>query len=337
MALFVDEASITVRGGRGGDGCVSFRREKYVPRGGPDGGDGGNGGSVILVADRNINTLVDLSHVAEFAAGNGRPGMGKKFHGKSGADVLIRVPVGTVVRHAETGDVMRDLTKHGEKLVVAQGGKGGRGNTRFATSTNRAPREREEGRDGEFRKISLELKLLADVGLVGLPNAGKSTLLSRTTKARPKIAPYPFTTIQPYLGIVKAGDYEAFVMADIPGLIEGAHQGKGLGDEFLRHIERTRIILHMIDIVPTGGPTPYRAYKTIRKELAAHSPLLAAKKEIVVANKMDLPGAEKNLAELRRRLKGVEVIGISAVTGRGLKELISAILAMLKTLMDDKA
>jgi GTP-binding protein len=330
MSLFVDEATIVVRGGRGGDGCVNFRREKYVPKGGPDGGDGGNGGSVILLADRNLNTLVDLSHVPEFRAGNGKPGTGKKFHGKSGADVIIRVPVGTLLRHSETGDVMRDLVKHGDRLVLAQGGKGGRGNTRFATSTNRAPRQHEEGTDGEVRKVYLELKLLADVGLVGMPNAGKSTLLSRVSKARPKIAAYPFTTISPYLGIVKAGEYESFVMADIPGLIEGAHEGAGLGDEFLRHIERTRIIVHILDIVPSSGPEPYKAYRIIRKELSEYSQLLAEKKEIVVANKMDLPDAEENLERLRGKVD-VEVIGISAVTGKGIKDLISKILAMLKT------
>jgi GTP-binding protein len=329
MGLFVDEATLVVRGGRGGDGCVSFRREKYVPKGGPDGGDGGNGGSVILVADRNLNTLVDLSHVKVVAAGNGRPGTGKKFHGRSGKDVIIRVPVGTIVRHAETGDIMRDLVGHGDRLVVAQGGKGGRGNTRFATSTNRAPREHEEGTAGESRKIDLELKLLADAGLVGMPNAGKSTLLSRVSNAHPKIAAYPFTTLQPYLGIVKGGEYESFVMADLPGLIEGAHKGSGLGDEFLRHIERTRIIVHMIDMVPPGEQDPYRNYKAIRKELTAYSKLLGEKAEIVVANKMDLPGAGENLARLEGKV-GKEVIGISAATGRGLKELIRKILIMLK-------
>jgi len=336
MGLFVDEAKIIVRGGRGGDGCVNFRREKYVPKGGPDGGDGGNGGSVILVADRNLNTLVDLSHVPEFRAGDGRPGMGKKMHGKSGKDVIIRVPVGTIVHHAETGDIMRDLVKHGDRLVIAQGGKGGRGNTRFATSTNRAPRQREEGREGEVRKVYLELRLLADVGLVGMPNAGKSTLLAKVSRARPKIAPYPFTTVSPYLGIVRAEEYESFVMADIPGLIEGAHKGAGLGDEFLRHIDRTRIIVHMIDIAPPGGPEPHRAYRIIRKELSEYSQSLAKKKEIVVANKMDLPSAEENFDRLREKLD-VEVIGISAVTGKGIKDLIRKILVMLKSADEDKA
>jgi len=336
MALFVDEATLVVCGGRGGDGCVNFRREKYVPKGGPDGGDGGNGGSVTLVADRNLNTLVDLSHVTKMAAGNGRPGAGKKWHGKAGKDVIIRVPVGTIVRHAETRDMMRDLVKHGDRLVVARGGKGGRGNTRFATSTDRAPRKHEEGKEGEERKIYLELRLLADVGLAGLPNAGKSTLLAKVSKARPKIAAYPFTTLSPYLGIVKAGEYESFVMADIPGLIEGAHEGAGLGTEFLRHIERTRIIVHMIDIAPTAGPTPLKAYRVIRKELAAYSGALAGKQEIVVANKMDLPGAEKNLAHLREKLD-VPVIGISAATGQGIKDLIRKILAMLQNADNEKA
>lgn len=329
MGLFIDEATVIVRGGRGGNGCVSFRREKYVPRGGPDGGDGGRGGDVIIIADRNLNTLVDLSHAAEFVARDGRPGMGKKMHGASGKDVIIRVPVGTIIHRAETGDVLRDLVRHDEQLVAAKGGKGGRGNTRFATSTNRAPRTAEEGREGEERKIRLELKLLADVGLAGMPNAGKSTLLSKISHARPKIAAYPFTTRYPYLGIVKTGEYDSFVMADIPGLIEGAHEGAGLGDEFLRHIERTRIIVHLIDIAPEGGPKPHEAYRIIRKELAAYSNVLAQKPEIVVANKMDLPGSEKKLAELRKKT-GKEVIPISAATKRGLKDLLRAILAMLQ-------
>ncbi|RKY27701.1 MAG: GTPase ObgE [Planctomycetota bacterium] len=334
MGLFIDEASIVVRGGRGGDGCCSFRREKYVPRGGPDGGDGGRGGDVILVADRNLNTLIDLSHAKEFAAGNGRPGMGKKKYGRSGEDLIIRVPVGTVVRDAETGDVLRDLVRDGERLVAACGGRGGRGNARFATSTNRAPRYAEEGREGEAREIHLELKLLADVGLVGLPNAGKSTLLSKLSRARPKIGAYPFTTRYPYLGIVSAGEYDTFVMADIPGLIEGAHEGAGLGDEFLRHIERTRIILHMIDIAPQGGPPPQEAYETIRGELADYSAELAQKPEIVVANKMDLPGSEEALAGLREGT-GLDVLGISAITGRGLEDLLRAILPMLRSARGD--
>lgn len=329
MGLFVDEAAITVHGGSGGDGCVSFRREKYVPRGGPDGGDGGRGGDVILVADRNLNTLVDLSHATKYAAGNGRSGMGKKKYGRSGKDVTIRVPVGTIVRNAESGDVLRDLVRDGERLVVVKGGRGGRGNARFATSTNRAPRRAEEGREGEGRTIRLELKLLADVGIVGLPNAGKSTLLSKLSHARPKIGAYPFTTRYPYLGIVKAGEYDTFVMADIPGLIEGAHKGAGLGDEFLRHIERTRIIVHMIDIVPQGGPEPLEAHKIIRRELKDYSEELAQKPEIVVANKMDIPGSVEALAALRAKT-GIDVLGISAITGGGLDDLLRAILVMLQ-------
>jgi len=326
--MFVDRAIIYVKGGDGGDGCVSFRREKYVPRGGPDGGDGGKGGDVVVMASRNLNTLLDLSRRRKYVAQNGQRGRGSNMTGKSGRDLTIKVPMGTTLFDLDTGMLIKDLCEDGESVVVAKGGHGGKGNARFATPTNRAPRTVEEGQPGEERNLRLELKLMADVGIVGLPNAGKSTLLSKLSAARPKIARYPFTTLEPYLGIVRAGDYDRFVMADIPGLIEGAHQGVGLGDEFLRHIERTRVILHLVDVVPFTGQTPVEAYRTVRKELRAYSPALARKPEIVVANKMDLTGSEERLAELRRKIRK-KVWPISAATGQGLRELVGAVFKLL--------
>ena len=307
--------------GKGGDGCVSFRREKFVPRGGPDGGDGGNGGSVILRVDDGINTLIDLNGRAVFAAKGGKPGQGKNKKGAKGDDLVIAVPPGTIVKDAETLRALRDLTKPGAELLVVEGGRGGRGNKRFTTSANRAPREAQEGQPNEGRRLLLELKLIADIGLIGLPNAGKSTLLSRISAAHPKIADYPFTTTKPQLGIVATSDFQRFVVADIPGLIEGAHAGAGLGDEFLRHIERTRILAHIIDIDPLTGPSPREAYEMLRREMALYSPALVEKPEIVVANKMDLTDAEESLAQLSNEI-GVEVIPISAVTGKGIPGLI---------------
>ncbi len=319
--LFVDRVVIEVRGGRGGNGCVSFRREKYVPKGGPDGGDGGDGGSVYLVADASLNTLLELAGHHHWFAENGRPGEGSNRHGRKGRDLFVTVPAGTLVYDDETGTLLKDLVEHGQKICVARGGRGGRGNARFATPTHQTPRECEPGRPGQQRRLRLELKLIADVGLVGLPNAGKSTLLSRLTRARPKIAPYPFTTKLPQLGLLELPDFRRLVLADLPGLIEGAHEGVGLGDEFLRHIERTRVIVHLVDLVPPeGSPDPARAYAIIRRELEAYSPALAARREIVVGTKLDLTGAEEALHRLRDALD-VPVIGISAVTGRGLREL----------------
>lgn len=326
--MFIDEAEIIVKGGNGGKGCVSFRREKFVPKGGPDGGDGGDGGDVILRARADINTLIDLTHRRVYRAGDGQNGMGAKKAGKDGQDLIIDLPVGTVVYDAATGRMLRDLNKPGMQVVIAHGGRGGRGNAHFATPTNQTPRYAEEGQEGEERHLRLELKLIADVGLVGLPNAGKSTLLSRLSAARPKIAPYPFTTREPQLGIVAGPDYRRLVMADLPGLIEGAHKGVGLGDEFLRHIERTRLIVHMIDIAPLAGPSPPDAYRIIRNELRQYSQALFEKPEIVVANKMDLTGARKNLNALRKEI-GVEVIPISAVTGRGLPTLVKILFEKL--------
>jgi GTP-binding protein len=326
--MFIDEAEILTRGGDGGRGCVAFRRESYVPRGGPAGGDGGNGGSVRLVADPQLTTLFDIAQQPVYAAENGEPGRGKDQHGRSGRDLEVRVPPGTVVRDVSTGVVLRDLTQPGESVLVAGGGRGGRGNKAFASPTNRTPREYEEGEPGEERRLALELKLIADVGIVGMPNAGKSTLLSRLSDARPRIADYPFTTLAPQLGVVDLGDFRRLVMADLPGLIEGAHRGVGLGDEFLRHIERTRVICHLIDILPLDGSDPADNYRVIRREMETYSPELGRKPEVVVANKMDLSGAEANADALERAL-GRPVTRISAVTGRGLADLLRALVGVI--------
>ncbi len=322
--MFIDEATLLVKGGDGGNGCCSFRREKYVPRGGPDGGDGGGGGSVTLRANPNLATLMDIPTRRLYAAPDGKPGLGKKMHGKTGHDLFIDVPVGTLAYDKAQGRLLRDLVRPGETVVVARGGKGGKGNAQFATATHQAPREFEEGRAGESRELFLELKLIADVGLVGLPNAGKSTLLSRLSDARPKIADYPFTTLEPQLGIVKLGGYRHIVVADLPGLIEGAHEGHGLGDEFLKHIERTRVICHVVDIAPIDGADPVEAYRLIRNELHRYSEALAAKRHIVAANKMDLTHAQQNLDDLRRAAKA-QLCPISAVTGEGLNALMAAL------------
>ena len=318
-AMFVDEVDILVSGGNGGNGCMSFRREKFVPKGGPNGGDGGNGGSVHLQADDQYNTLQHLAGHHHWRAHRGGHGLGKNCHGRNGADVIIPVPPGTIVMDAELGIVLKDLSKHGEKLCVAAGGKGGFGNTHFKTAIQQAPRFCEPGGAGQRRQLRLELKIIADAGLVGKPNAGKSTLLSRLSAARPKIAAYPFTTLYPCLGIVELQGFRRFVLADIPGLIEGAHSGAGLGDEFLRHVERTKLLVHLVDISPIEGD-PVADYRAIRKELESYSPALAAKDEIVVATKMDLTGSEERLQEFAAAL-GVEVSAISGVSGLGVKEL----------------
>jgi len=318
--VFIDEAEIVVRSGRGGSGCVSFRREKFVPRGGPDGGDGGNGGSVILRAATVKHTFLDIMHVSVFAAEHGRPGQGQNRHGSNGDDCVIELPLGTIVRDAGTGRLLWDLVDDGQEFVAARGGRGGRGNKAFATATHQTPRESEEGQPGEERRLALELKLIADVGLVGLPNAGKSTLLSRVSKAHPKIASYPFTTLEPQLGIVDLGDYRRLVMVDLPGLIEGAHVGHGLGDQFLRHIERTRVIVHLVDVGGFGQQTPAEAYRGIRRELELYSKTLAKKPEIVAGSKIDLPDAAAGLAGLREEVG--EALGISSVSGLGLRKLL---------------
>jgi len=326
MARFVDQAKIYVKAGDGGRGCVSFRREKYVPRGGPDGGDGGDGGDVILLADPQVHTLYDFYHHVHFRAENGRPGMGKKMKGRDGEDLLLKVPVGTVVKDAETGEVLGDLVRPGQTLIVARGGKGGRGNAHFATPVRQAPRFAEPGTPGEERWLLLELKLIADVGLVGFPNAGKSTLLSRISAARPKIADYPFTTLEPNLGVVKMEEGGTFIVADIPGLIEGAHLGVGLGHEFLRHIERTRLLLYILDI--SRGKEVVKDFQTLQRELELYNPALLEKEYLIALNKIDLLSPEEKVKWLEE-IKGLfpkrereKLFPISAVTGEGLKGLL---------------
>jgi GTPase len=326
--MFVDEVEIHVIAGRGGDGCVSFRREKYVPKGGPDGGDGGNGGSVILVAQEGVDSLAPLSGRNLWKAARGEHGTGANCHGASAEDLVIPVPPGTVVRDARQGFILKDLAAPGDRVTVAVGGKGGKGNTAFKSATNRAPRQHTPGDPGEDRLIRLELKVIADVGLVGKPNAGKSTLLSRLSRARPEIAPYPFTTKHPNLGRVQIDADRSFVMADIPGLIEGAAEGVGLGHEFLRHIERAGILVHLIEPAPLDGTEPAANYRAIRAELGKYNAALLERPEIVAVTKADLPEA----VELRKQLAeslGRDVLLISAVTGRGLNDLVAAVARLL--------
>ena len=318
--MFLDQAEIFVSAGDGGHGCVSFRREKFVPKGGPDGGDGGRGGSVFLHARGDIDTLHDFAGKHHWHAERGGDGAGRNMHGKNGADLIIPVPPGTIVTDLDADLVIKDLAACDISVCVARGGRGGKGNRQFATPSNQTPRFAEEGKPGQQRRLQLELKLIADIGFVGLPNAGKSTLLSRISAARPKVASYPFTTIDPYLGIVELTDYRRFVVADIPGLIEGSHRGLGLGHDFLRHIERTRIILHLVDIAALDGADPLANYHTIRNELTRYSPLLAGKPEIIVASKMDLDPDQQKLCEFQQRL-AQPVQAISAVTGAGLASL----------------
>lgn len=318
--MFVDEAEIYVKAGDGGNGCVSFRREKFVPKGGPDGGDGGDGGDVYFEAVEGKTTLLDFAGKHHWRAENGRPGEGKNKSGSSGRDLVIAVPPGTLIYDKDLNLLIKDLHELGMKVLVCRGGKGGRGNKAFATSTNQAPREYEPGKPGQERNLRLELKLIADVGLVGMPNAGKSTLLSRCSAARPKIASYPFTTLEPVLGIVELPGFRRFLMADIPGLIEGASKGAGLGHDFLRHIERTRILVHILDLMPMDDSDPVANYQAIRKELTQHSETLAQKDEVIVANKTDLDPDGSRLNNLRERLDR-EIIPISAATGQGVREL----------------
>ena len=327
---FVDQATIFVRSGKGGPGCVSFRREKYIPRGGPNGGDGGDGGDVVLVASSQKDTLYRFHLNQHFRAENGRPGLGKNKHGKNGADLIITVPLGTSVFNADTGDFLADLTIPEQRHIVAGGGRGGRGNARFATATNRAPRHSQPGEPGDELRLRLELKLLADVGLVGLPNAGKSTLISVLSAAKPKIADYPFTTLIPNLGVVSVGDTRSFVLADLPGLIEGAGQGAGLGHRFLRHIQRCRVLAHVLDADRVDPENPLEHYRTICQELDGFDPELLSKTQMVLVSKMDLPGAEAALKAVREAFPKREVVGVSAVTGLGLPELKRSLWRLLQ-------
>ena len=320
--MFIDEAKIWVKAGDGGNGCVAFRREKYVPRGGPSGGDGGDGGDVVLESTEHLNTLLPFRYNREFRGERGRHGEGSNRHGREGEDTLIRVPVGTILFEEESGERLFDFTASGQRWVAARGGRGGRGNARFASSTNRAPRRADPGETGEERRLRLELKLLADVGLVGFPNAGKSTLISRLSAAHPKIADYPFTTLEPCLGVVAVGEEESFVLADIPGLIEGAHQGHGLGTRFLRHIERTRLLVHLVDVSATGRD-PAEDFRVVRNELGQFSAALLEKPVVVVANKLDQPEGAERAEALRAfcQREGMSFHAISALRGDGLNEL----------------
>jgi len=328
--MFVDQADIQVIAGDGGRGCVSFRKEKYIPHGGPDGGDGGDGGSVFLQATQGVDTLLDMTGRHHWKAGIGEPGMGKKKAGCDGADLIVRVPPGTLVYDRTSGILIADLKTPGQQVRIAKGGRGGKGNVQFMNSVRQAPDFAEPGQKGEARSLHLELRLIADVGVVGLPNAGKSTFLSRVSHARPKIADYPFTTLVPQLGIAELDAERRLVIADIPGIIEGASEGAGLGQDFLRHIERTRVLVHIVDVMPLDGSSPIENYREIRAELKAYSPTLAGKHEILAANKMDLAGASEALAELRQALPGKQIFALSAVAGTGLRPMLEALWQLVK-------
>ena len=324
--MFLDEVKIFVRSGDGGNGLVAFRREKYVPKGGPAGGDGGRGANVVFIVDEGLRTFMDYRYQKKFVAPNGENGMSKGMHGRKSKDLYLKVPPGTVIRDTDTGEVLADLVEHEQEVVVARGGRGGRGNCRFATPSNPAPEIAENGEPGEERNLTLELKLMADVGLVGFPSVGKSTLLSITSKAKPKIADYHFTTLAPNLGVVETKDHRSFVMADLPGLIEGASQGVGLGHQFLRHIERTKVIVHVVDMSATDGRDPYEDYKIINQELAEYNMRLLERPQVVVANKMDIPAASDNLKEFKKQLEKdgeeVDIVEISAFTRSNIDNLL---------------
>ena len=328
--MFIDETDIHVKAGDGGHGCVAFLRLKFMPWGGPAGGDGGKGGDIVFEATRNIDTLLPLYRKRRIAAYDGGKGETKNCSGKGADDVIIEVPPGTIITDINTEEIICDLTQAGQRYIVALGGKGGRGNQHFATSTHQTPRHAEKGELGEERDLHLELKLIADAGLIGLPNAGKSTLLSMISAARPKIAPYPFTTKQPQLGIVDSGDFRQVVVADLPGLIEGAHEGAGLGDEFLRHVERTSYLIHVVDAAPPDGSDPVKNFKLIENELKQYSKALYARPRLIVANKMDVDNARANAARMRKLLKR-EVLEISAATGEGIKEFIWKLIAEVES------
>lgn len=331
--MFVDEAKVYVKGGDGGNGMVAFRREKYVDMGGPAGGDGGKGADVVFIVEEGLRTLVDFRYKRHFKAARGENGRPKNQHGARAEDMVVKVPPGTIVYDDDTQEVIADLVTHGQTAVIAKGGKGGRGNVRFATPKNPAPHIAEKGEPGEERYIRLELKVLADVGLVGFPSVGKSTLISVISAAKPKIASYHFTTLSPNLGVVDVGDYRSFVVADLPGLIEGAHEGVGLGHQFLRHVERTRLILHVIDMAGSEGRDPYEDYVAINKELQLYNEKLADRPQIIVANKMDLPEAAEKLAEFQQKVgSDMKIMSISAATRMGIQELIYAIADQLDAL-----
>jgi GTP-binding protein len=333
---FIDEVFISVQSGDGGKGCVSFRREKHVPRGGPDGGDGGKGGDIVLQSTSRRRTLYPFRFKRQFRAQNGAHGRGKQKTGRNGEDLIIEIPPGTIVSDAETNDLLVDFTKPGETFVIARGGRGGQGNSRFKTSTQRTPRFAQPGESGQFFKLKLELKLLADIGLIGLPNAGKSTLISVLSSATPKIADYPFTTLDPVLGVVQPEQEEPFVVADIPGLIEGAHEGAGLGTRFLRHIERTRILVHLVDAAGIDPQSPLASYDTINRELAQYNPNLMEKPQIIVLNKMDIPGTEKAADLFRKAVEGRPVMLISAAARRGIEDLKLRLVELLDPANPDR-
>ena len=332
--MFIDRAKIHVQGGDGGNGVTAFRREKFVPRGGPSGGDGGRGGDVILVADASLNTLLHLRYNPRHIAPRGLHGEGSNRSGHTGEDLIVRVPVGTQIFEATTGDLLHDLSHDGDRWLAARGGRGGFGNAHFTTSTNRAPRYHQNGGKGEELDLQLELKLLADVGLVGFPNAGKSTFISTVSAARPKIADYPFTTLEPHLGVVDLGDFRTFVIADIPGLIEGAHTGAGLGDRFLRHIERTKLLLHLVDVSSVSGRDAVTDYETVNRELASYNEDLATRPQFVVATKIDALDEPERLESLTQRAlaDNKPFFAISSATGAGVRELVTAIAAKLEEL-----
>ncbi|MCT4543976.1 MAG: GTPase ObgE [Vallitalea sp.] len=332
--MFVDQVKIYIRSGNGGDGCVSFRREKYVPNGGPDGGDGGKGGDVIFKVDNDLNTLYDFRHKKHFKARNGEPGKGNRCHGKNSDDLIIRVPLGTIIREAESGKVIKDMAKPGMEEIILKGGRGGKGNQHYATPTMQIPKYAQPGKEGRDLWIILELKTIADVGLVGFPNVGKSTFLSRVTNARPKIANYHFTTLNPNLGVVDIDNGKGFVIADIPGLIEGASEGVGLGHEFLKHIERTKVIVHIVDVASTEGRNPVEDIKKINYELETYNEELIQRPAVIAANKIDVMQDNEYLNELKEEFepKGIKVFPISAVTGQGVKELLYHINGLLQNL-----
>lgn len=324
---FIDEVTLHCASGHGGAGCVSFRREKFIPFGGPNGGDGGRGGDLIFEATKSLSTLLELRHRQHQKAERGQHGMGKDRHGAAGEDLIIKVPVGTLIKDAETGEELADLTEDGQRIVLLKGGRGGQGNARFATSTNKAPKFAQPGEEGEERKLRLELKLMADVGLLGLPNAGKSSLITKVSAARPKVADYPFTTLAPSLGVVGYKDYRSFVMADIPGIIEGAHAGAGLGHRFLKHLERSGILVHLVDISGLPESDPYGAFEAVNRELALFSEELGSKVQIVALTKMDLPTAQEHLEQATAWFteRGIAVYPISSATGEGVEALLDAI------------